>query len=387
MQRPAASIALALLLLLPGLGATSAAPSDRLERAALEALSGGAEPVRGRAEAWLVWAEGAQPLDATDPRLGARYGAACRVYVAESGLFVRRFTVWAPDAAHLPFARKAGRWLALLWGAAHARFGMSASRLRGAPLDVWLTRSGEAGGEQWRSSIYVYDVMAERTGIEWARTLSHEYGHYLLPSPSGYAEPESWANGLLGERLFLSWMADDLRSGAVSAEEAPYVTLHDLDEYRARQVTPLLDRALASGPDEAALGGTAMSAMDAFTALELYVDAVYGPEAIMDALMYLPAGAADRGLRGPAFAAAFAAWARARPRFVTRLPAGDAVVFLPRGSWKVVSEAPGRRALRVEGAQVRAAGGGWRVVAGETRWRRVRAPGAPGPCTLRWERQ
>jgi len=74
------------------------------------------------------------------------------------------------------------------------------------PFDVWLMRSGKAGGEQWQRNLYFYDLDAPRSSIEWIREIVHEYSHLALPAIGGYKDPEYWANGYLGERLIIRWL-------------------------------------------------------------------------------------------------------------------------------------------------------------------------------------
>lgn len=75
-----------------------------------------------------------------------------------------------------------------------------------APFDVWLMRSGKAGGEQWQRNLYFYDLDASRSSIEWIREIIHEYSHLALPAIGGYKDPEYWASGYLGERLIVRWL-------------------------------------------------------------------------------------------------------------------------------------------------------------------------------------
>ncbi|WP_119325176.1 hypothetical protein [Capsulimonas corticalis] len=75
-----------------------------------------------------------------------------------------------------------------------------------APFNVWLCRGGQSGGEQWRDNLYLYDLDAPRSSIEWIREIIHEYSHLAVPAIGGYTDPEYWANGYLGERLIVRWI-------------------------------------------------------------------------------------------------------------------------------------------------------------------------------------
>jgi hypothetical protein len=274
-------------------------------------------------------------LDATvsaDPKFGVTYRAAYAVEVEENGVLVRRFTIHVPDSTALPEAQRAGRFLGQLWRAANRRLGTLASGLRRTTVDVWMTRTGDAGGEQFRTNLYIYDITSERTGIEWARELAHEYGHYLLPGATNYTSPESWSNGILGERLLLRWLRDDLTSGALAADELPYVRAAELDDFCAKQVTPLIDRIKNNGSDPAALERQDRKGMDAFTSVMLFADEVYGPRSLFDMLDYLPAGRAASA-RGADFLAAFTGYVSNRDSGTLHADPGRAMrVYLPAGT-------------------------------------------------------
>lgn len=365
------------------LALAAAAGPTMAEPGSVEVVHGAAAPL-----ARLVVPEAAPPPAPRDPKFDAPYSAVCYVEVAENGEMVRRFAVHTPGADTLPLARKAGRFMALLWSAANRRFGTLASGLRRKPVDVWLSGSGsnDAGGEQLRTNIYVYDVLSERTGIEWARELAHEYGHYLLPGASGYTSPESWANGVLGERLFLGWLRDDAAAGRIPASELPFVTPADLDDYCEKQVTPLVERMQASGPDAELLARTDKRGMDAFTALLLYADRTYGGASLMDLLYYLPSNA-GAGARGRDFLDAFTASIAARDRFDITLPAsGAAMLYLPAGTYRVSWKGGAGRLVAAAPAQVSHGADGWTVRMPSASWRAVGVTGATGAVTLHWSR-
>ncbi len=339
--------------------------------------------MRGVVEARLNTTE----TTARDPRFDAEYRSACQVDVDEHGLFVRRFTVHVPDSASQPYARRAGRFLALMWGAANRRFGTLSSGLRKTPVDVWLSRTGEAGGEQYRANLYIYDFVSERSGIEWAREIAHEYGHYLLPGASGYTSPENWSNGLLGERLFLRWLLDDLVAGRIPAEEVPFVKPADLVDYCAKQVTPLIDRMKNSGPDSAALARLDRKGMDAFTSLLLYADEVYGPASILNMLDNLPVTGAA-GARGPEFLTAFTLYASRLDIAALNLERNRPVmIYIPAGTVRI--DGVGTDKLTISGAprtSLTAVSGGWTLRSTMASWRALTVSGAAGSALITWKR-
>jgi hypothetical protein len=307
----------------------------------------------------------------TDATTGRRFAAGVTVETEQNGETQTRFAVHVPDSTHLPLARKAARFLAVLWGLADSRFGALNARLRSGKADVWICRDGEAGGEQTRTSIYLYDAMADRSDLEWARTIAHEYGHYLLPGPTGYAEPESWANGLLGERLFLGWLRDELREGKLSASDNGFLNLADADMYGTRQVDPLVERVSASGPNVALLALKTRAAMDEAIALILYADKVHGSHALPRMLEWLQPGRGQQAGGGD-FLKAYEAWLSGADLIRHRVTVGRAYkAFLPAGTF-AVREAE-RRSLDVtcsgcsvkkdaDGVVVRCPTAGWRTV-------------------------
>lgn len=327
-----------LLLLMPLRQAGAALPADRdlplaIRREAIPSLPAVVETVRGDSEAVILTPTA--EIEATEPRDSVIYRAACYIYVTENGLCTRRFTVHTPDRETLPYAKRAARFYALLWTMANQRFQGSVPRLRESVVDVWLSRSGTAGGEQWNSNLYIYDLLSERTGIEWARELAHEYGHYLLPGASGYTEPENWANGVLGERLFLKWFRDDLRDHRLSLTEIPFLTTENLTDYCEKQVVPLIEQMQDNAPDSHRLAGTDRAAMNAFTGVLLYTDETYGAGTIPELLNYLPRERKGR-IRGVDFLTALMLWANDAADFSLTLPAGKEMrVYLPRGTFRL----------------------------------------------------
>jgi hypothetical protein len=380
--------ALLISICLPSAAVASVDFAERLNPRDVEALPADRETVHGISEAVLVIPRADVSVSASDPKEQNSYSTACYVYLDENGLLIRRFTVHVPDREALPYARRAGRMLALIWGSANRRFGNLASGLRRTTVDVWMTRAGEPGGEQLRNSIYIYNFMAPRISIEWARELAHEYGHYLLPGASGYTSPENWSNGVLGERLFLKWLGEDISAGRFPEKEMPFVKEPEMNEYREKQITPLITRMQAAGPDIALLQKRDKPAMDAFTALLLYADETYGSASIMDLLDYLPQSAAA-GAHAEDFLNALVRCLSDRPSLNTRLsPKGSATLFLPKGTYLITTEGSAPTSLAVgKGASVSKSENGWKVTLSTPAWRLVSVQPSDKPFQLHWERQ
>ncbi len=239
------------------------------------------------------------PQQATDEKYKQRYRAACFVYVGEVSAaastgqpvnYIRRFVVHAPEADSLPLVKRASRLLLLLYGLNSTR--LHTDHPFHQTVDVWLSgqalssSSPDAGGEQFQNQIYIFNIFAERRGVEWVRELAHEYGHYVLPGVSGFKAPEEWANGVLGERLFLRWISEEITAGKIKADDVPFAKPDDIAEYVAKQDTPLLQRIAREGIQESALAKRDALAMDLYTGLALYSDSVNGTNALRNALAY-----------------------------------------------------------------------------------------------------
>lgn len=348
------------------------------------------EPLQYPRETRIAERQTTEP--ARDPVSGNTYSVTVDVLIREAGEFKRRFSVHAPGGDLAGLARQTASFLALLWGMADARLGRLNSRLRAAPIDVWLCRDGAGGGQMSRTSIYVYEVTAARSGLEWARTLAHEFGHFVLPGPSGYKEPESWSNGLLGERLFLSWLRDELVSGRLPTGSAPFTSSEALEDYCAKQPDALIQRLASRGPSIELLRGDGKAAMDEANALFLYAARFYGPAVIQELLIYLPRGSASRR-SAVGFLEAFIRWVEDATSFTLHGPwNAERMVYIPGRSFTVTARGGSISSLRVDRANVRALGEGrWHVKADHSGWVRLSTsgvePGSGEAPVLQWHRQ
>jgi hypothetical protein len=312
---------------------------------------------------------------APNPKAGGVFRIACRVDIDEHGVPITRFLVHAPLTEHAAFAAKAGRFLASLWRLSDKRFGTLCARLREKTVELWLTMDGQAGGEQINNNIYVYDFLSTRTELEWARELAHEYGHYLLPSPSGYSAPESWANGVLGERLFLKWLRDD-------GEQPVFATHRDLQEYCEKQSDALIERYRQSPPDRALLAAADRKAFDAYTGLMLYADAVYGGASIMHILSYMPQ-AQSGNVRGTDFLAGLTAWLNDAQKVDINLLSSPMNVFIPNGRFRLGPERP--KVKLPPTCRLDRIGNDWKLTSYGSSWTRIQLE-SPAPQILKLER-
>jgi hypothetical protein len=153
-------------------------------------------------------------------------------------------------------------------------------------VDEYLCWGGDAGGEQSlgedieagrprrANTIYIYDIASFRDPMEMAREVAHEYGHAVLPPVGGFKTPENWANGYLGEKLFLRWIRDSFEAGRLDAGSVMGTSFQSLDGWVKKNVDPLIVEAASRAPDKTLLAGQGQKAMNAYLGLMLYADSV-----------------------------------------------------------------------------------------------------------------
>lgn len=186
-------------------------------------------------------------------------------------------------------AELACRLLLRLWKYNYERLKLDHSReYNGQIVDVYLSWGGQAGGEQLFTEdtengrlrpanvIYIYDIASFTDPVEMAREVCHEYGHASLPPVGGFVKPEDWGNGYLGEKLYMRWLRDDTKAGALQPIDTTGASAKDLDAWCQKNADPLLDRVLLNGPDFAALKGSGPLALDSYIGLNLYAQEVLG---------------------------------------------------------------------------------------------------------------
>jgi len=159
-------------------------------------------------------------------------------------------------------------------------------------VDVYLCEGGEPGGEQAfepipgsvdaeANSIYVYDVAHFDDRMEQAREIAHEYGHAVLPPVGGFdgaKGAEYWANGNLGEKLFLRWGRDGIAHNTQKEVGFMLTPIVLLDYWVKTHVDPLVKAAAVRPPDSPLLSGTNRAAFDAYQGVVLWCDSIMPPK-------------------------------------------------------------------------------------------------------------
>lgn len=157
-------------------------------------------------------------------------------------------------------------------------------------VDFYLCFGGEPGGEQligqefvparndFRkvNTIYIYQLSTFKNPVEMAREVAHEYGHAVLPAIGGFKQPEEWANGYLGERLFLEWLSKDLNARKLTPDDVMGAAAGELAEWVKRNVDGPALAAAGKAPDSSQINEAA-GGMDQFLALACYVERLCPP--------------------------------------------------------------------------------------------------------------
>jgi hypothetical protein len=164
-------------------------------------------------------------------------------------------------------------------------------------VDFYLCYGGDPGGEQMFgtelvngqvvkvNTIYIYRLDSFKDPVEMAREVAHEYGHAILPPVGGFKQPEIWADGYLGEKLFLQWIRNDMSAGKLNPDDAMGANLGALNTWVEKNVDPLVQRAGTQGPALNAINESA-GGMEAFEGLALYVEAICPAAVFVRSLTY-----------------------------------------------------------------------------------------------------
>lgn len=246
----------------------------------------------------------------------------------------------SPGALHLRFrvfsqerktqndsAESMARTLVRLWNYNDSRLRLDHAELyNGRIVDVYICFGGRAGGEQRFdldeekgqrrkvNTIYIYDLASFKDPLERVREVAHEYGHATLPPTGPFKAPEDWANGELGERLYVRHLRDLLKAGKINADDTMQASFEQLDGYVRTQVDPLTAPVAKNGPDEKLLRQSGKVGMNAYLGLALYSERVLPPD------MFARAMALDASQTPIGFAKAVVEAASERPRW--QLPGG-----------------------------------------------------------------
>ncbi|MEI8282573.1 MAG: hypothetical protein WCG75_09235, partial [Armatimonadota bacterium] len=163
-------------------------------------------------------------------------------------------------------------------------------------VDVYLCFAGDPGGEQLFdedpqakgmsskvNTIYIYDLPSLKEPLEKVRELCHEYGHASLPAVGGYDKPEYWANGYLGEKLFMNWLAQQPN---LSSDQIYDCDPTLLKKWVAKTCEPLVTKGASNYPATKFLTGKTSESMNHYIGLMLWMQSIL-PQKIFGRTMKL----------------------------------------------------------------------------------------------------
>lgn len=174
--------------------------------------------------------------------------------------------------------------------------------LQGDPEGInrlWLCDGGASGAERHETDIFIYRVFDEaRTPVEWLRQLAHECGHLLIPGVGGFAQPEVWGNGELGERLFIYFLTREAArvAGTEWPSDEAAARLDNLwagehlaaEEYLASAGRMPLNVWAHEGPESELIVGQGERSMQYYVGFALYVLAAHGPARLREVIKGCP---------------------------------------------------------------------------------------------------
>ena len=167
------------------------------------------------------------------------------------------------------------------------------------PVKAYLMENGPPGAETYSDALYFYAADSERSSVEWARQIGHEYGHLVLPPVGRYMEPEFYASGLLGERLFIQWLADEAQtvSQCPWPGEAAQASLDrllagdgkfDAAAYLATTAYADLAHWYEKGPDAAFIAGTGEESMHYWLGMMMWTEMALGRDGLRSVIDAAP---------------------------------------------------------------------------------------------------
>ncbi len=355
---------LIVLLLLSKPGWSQNLPSE-LVPSEVERLEGDKTLLTGQFPGLIYTPRNIMPVLETEYQQS--FKVATGVYVAEKAgddiiRYARRFIIYTPNNELLPTTKRVARACQLLHALYKAHLQRDHPRTE-PTVEVWLMQQGggvsaEKAGRQFKNQIYLFNILTDRTPTEWLREIAHEYGHYILPGVSGFTAPEEWGNGVLGEKLFLLWIGQEVQAGRLSAEQLPFAKLEELEEHLKSRIEPLLQRLVGEAISEGGMKRRDAEGMTYFAGAAIYFDSVYGSRALKDAFAYTESADGSIFIKSNDFYRGILKSLETANEIHLSSPAhkregsvDSFMVYLPRGEFKVTSPSSVKR---------------WEVIVGDT---------------------
>ncbi|MDQ2987046.1 MAG: hypothetical protein M3R13_10075, partial [Armatimonadota bacterium] len=221
-----------------------------------------------------------------------------------------RFKLYAQSAQSRNLLLPATRTLLRMWDEAVTRINFDHSTKHGIIVHVFICDGGKAGGEQVfirsrsprdnfasYNAIYVYHAEGLNDPVEAVREFAHEYGHAILPPVGGFKEPEEWANGSLGERLFMRYLVRAMKVGNAIEADAFGASSVALSAWLAIHADPLAATIARRRIDQRTLAGAGPAATNEYLGLMLLLDDLF-PDLVGRALKLAGGQTAIDALKG-----------------------------------------------------------------------------------------
>ena len=221
-----------------------------------------------------------------------------------------RFQVYSQTKVSRDLMLPVTRTLVRSWDEAVTHLNIDHPTKYGLMVHVFICDGGKAGGEQLviksrsrrdnfqtYNAIYLYHAEGLTNPVEAVREVAHEYGHAILPAIGGFQSPEEWANGALGERLFVRYLFRAYRDGRIIGEDVFGVNSDALKSWLATNADPLAGSIARRRVDQTTLAGVGPAATNEYLGLMLMVDDLF-PDLLGRALKLAGGQTAIDGLKG-----------------------------------------------------------------------------------------
>lgn len=218
-----------------------------------------------------------------------------------------RFKAFAQSAKSRDLLAPVTRTLLRAWDESVSRLNIDHPVKYALLVHVFICDGGKAGGEQTivrsrsprdnfasYNAIYLYHAEGMTNPIEAVREVVHEYGHALLPPIGGFKQPEDWANGSLGERLFMRYL---YRSENVDPADLFGADKNAFKSWLAVNADPLAGAIARRRIDQTTLAGVGPAAYNEYLGLMLLIDDLF-PDLVGRALKLSGGQTAIDGLKG-----------------------------------------------------------------------------------------
>ncbi|MBL8048240.1 MAG: hypothetical protein JNJ45_06115 [Chthonomonas sp.] len=294
-----------LFALTPLVAAAQPFPTDQNQKVRVQFLN--------RDSLMINFGEQPMPEIKVGPKTGYKYPYLAACYGSYKGQpqYNLKFRIYSED----PFVagskgEQIARYLILLWNLNVLELQLDHAERYSGIVDVYLTNKGKAGGEQFFGTedfpggtrnvnvMYVYDYKDLGSNLELMRVLSHEYGHAALPPFGGFKAPEQWANGHMGERLYMHWMLGNRLANNIGDNDLLGVPLPELGSYLRNNVGKFVQRIMDRGLDMKVLAGTSAESMNEFLGLMLTAEGLLPRSTFVNSFLFAPKRTAMGYLEG-----------------------------------------------------------------------------------------